>query len=420
MFLTPSDFVGKFELHKGMFTQPTLINYIERYERKYLIELFGAELFDEFIADVDPITKQPVSPNFVFLFNPFQKDVTLDHILISDGIVDMLKGFVYWEYTKDLINQMTSIGNTIPQNENSRVVSTLYSTMYGRYNESVKTFKAIRNWILLERVFETGQIVEINNMIGGSGYLTAQNVPTINFTSIVYNVATSFNITNAGTGYTSQSNVLCDPAVSGVIVNVDDDGSGGVLSVEIVDGGSNLNVGDVFTIPIGNGDCVIEVVDVDDVIDVNPIGSGCLVNITANGIDGVSTWNVLDAGTNYIDGDVTATGGSGQNAEFTITTNAGVITAITIKNTGFGFTLNDVLTINGGDGNAQIELIGLSNGEITSIELITGSTGANYNVGDSLIIDQNGNHTGTFDVSRVGVGGCANWNGRDKQFNYWI
>ena len=46
MFLTPSNFVGKFELHKGMYSQPNLVDYIDRYERKYLIDLFGAKLFD--------------------------------------------------------------------------------------------------------------------------------------------------------------------------------------------------------------------------------------------------------------------------------------------------------------------------------------------------------------------------------------
>lgn len=417
MFLTPSDFVGKFELHKGMYSQPNLIDYIDRYERKYLIDLFGAKLFDEFIADLDPVTMEPLSPSFQFLFNPFQSDVTLHHTLISDGIRDMLKGFVYFEYQKDLINQPSSIGNVIPQNENSRVVSTLYSTMYGRYNDSIKTFNAIRDFILLNRPLKTGQIVEITNITSGFGYVTQQNVPTINFDSIVYSVADSLNIQNIGTGYTSQTNVLCDPAVFGVVVDVVDDGSGGVQSISIVNGGSGLNVGDSLSIPIGNGDCLIDVVSVGDVIVVNPIGSGCLVNITANGIDGVNTFNLLTAGTNYIDGDVTSQNG----AEFTITTNAGVIDTIIVKSTGNGFTIGDVLTLNGGNNDGTIEIVSMTNGEITSIEIDANTSGGeNYLVGDSLIVDQLNNHTATFDVARVGVGGCSNWNGVKKGFAYWI
>jgi hypothetical protein len=415
--LKPSDFVGKFELHKGMYSQPNLVDYIDRYERKYLIDLFGAKLFDEFIADFDPITLEPLSPSFQFLFNPFQTDAAFNQTLISDGIFDMLKGFVYFEYSKDLINQPSSIGNVIPQNENSRVVSTLYSTMYGRYNDSVKTFNAIRNFILLNRPLKTGQIVEISNITSGFGYVTQQNVPTINFNSIVYSVADSFNIQTIGTGYTSQSNVLCDPAVFGVVVDVVDDGFGGVSSVSIVNGGSGLMVGDSLTIPIGNGDCVIDVVSIVDVIDVNPIGSGCLANITANGIDGVNTFIVLTAGTNYIDGDVTSQNG----AEFTITTIAGVIDSIIVKSTGNGFTIGDVLTLNGGNNDATIEIVSMTNGEITSIEIDANTSGGeNYLVGDSLIVDQFNNHTATFDVARVGVGGCSNWNGVKKEFAYWI
>lgn len=422
MFLEPSDFVGKFELHKGMYSQPNLVDYIDRYERKYLIDLFGAELFDEFVADLDPITKTPKSPSFQFLFNPFQSDVTLHHILISDGIIDMLKGFVYFEYSKDLINQPSSIGNVIPQNENSRVVSTLYSTMYGRYNESIKTFRAIRDFILLNKPLATGQIVEIENIVNGSGYLTANNVPTINFNSIIYSVANGFTISSIGTGYTSQTNVLCNPAVFGVVVDVVDDGSGGVQSISIVNGGSGLNVGDSLTIPIGNGDCVIDVASITDVIDVNPNGSGCLVDITANGIDGCAEDFILqNAGNNYIDGDVTSSGSlTGTGAEFTITTIGGVIDTIILKSTGNNYQTGDVLTLNGGDGDATIEIVSLTNGEITAITINTNTSGANYSVGDSLIIEQNNNHTGTFVVSRVGVGGCSNWNGVKKQFAYWI
>ena len=417
MFLTPSNFVGKFELHKGMYSQPNLVDYIDRYERKYLIDLFGAKLFDEFIADLDPVTMEPSSPSFQFLFNPFQSDVTLYHTLISDGIRDMLKGFIYFEYSKDLINQPSSIGNVIPQNENSRVVSTLYSTMYGRYNDSIKTFNAIRDFILLNRPLKTGQVLEISNITSGSGYVTQQNVPTINFDSIVYSVADSLSIQNIGTGYTSQSNVLCDPAVFGVVVDVVDDGSGGVLSVSIVNGGSGLNVGDSLTIPIGNGDCSLDVVSVVDVIDVNPIGSGCLVNITAIGIDGISTFALLTAGTNYSDGDVTSQNG----AEFTITTTAGVINTIVLKSEGYGFTINGILTLNGGNYDATIVVLSMTNGEILTIDVDSNTSGGeNYLVGDSLIVNQSNNHTATFDVARVGVGGCSNWNGVKKGFAYWI
>jgi hypothetical protein len=422
MFLTPSDFVGKYELHKGMYSQPNLVDYIERYERKYLIDLFGAQLFDEFVADLDPITKTPISPSFQFLFNPFQSDVTLHHVLVSDGIIDMLKGFIYFEYSKDLINQPSSIGNVIPQNENSRVVSTLYSTMYGRYNDAVKTFRAIRDFILLNKPLPTGQIIEVENIVSGSGYLTAGNVPTINFDSIIYSVATAFNILNAGTGYTSQTNVLCNPAVFGVVVDVVDDGSGGVQSVSIVNGGSGFNVGDTLTIPIGNGDCIIEVASITDEIVVNPIGSGMFVDIDANGIDGCAEDFILqNAGNNYIDGDVTSSGSlTGTGAEFTITTISGAIDTIILKSTGNYYQTGDVLTLNGGDGDGTIEIVSLTNGEIQSITLNTNTSGTNYSVGDSLIIEQNNNHTATFDVSRVGVGGCSNWNGVKKQFAYWI
>ena len=59
----------------------------------------------------------------------------------------MLKGFIYFEYLKDSINEITPVGNVKPIGENSENVSTLYSTMYGRYNDAIKSYKAMQTYI---------------------------------------------------------------------------------------------------------------------------------------------------------------------------------------------------------------------------------------------------------------------------------
>jgi hypothetical protein len=76
MFLTPTDFTGKYELHKGMYDTAKLQIYINKYEIRYLKEMLGVDLYNQFIGDLtsgaNPV---PKSPNFTKLFLPFSEDV---------------------------------------------------------------------------------------------------------------------------------------------------------------------------------------------------------------------------------------------------------------------------------------------------------------------------------------------------------
>lgn len=208
MFLTVNDFTGKYQLSTGMYDVTKLQDYITKYEKRYLIELFGAKLYDEFISDLD-MANVPQSPNFLKVFNPFYENVTLRQLIISEGIIEMLKGFVYFEYSKDLINQMTPYGNVRPISENSEPVSTLYSMIYTRYNEAIKTYKAIQTYIQINMNAPMGQAVIISLLNAGSTYIDAVNVPTtaINGSGLTIDILTDSglilrgDINQAGTNY---------------------------------------------------------------------------------------------------------------------------------------------------------------------------------------------------------------------------
>lgn len=424
LFLTPNDFTGRFELHTGMFDQPKLVDYIQRYESHYLIQLLGANMYDQLQSDYDPFTSSFWSPNFEFLANPFHVDVNngFGETIISDGMKTMLLGFIYWEYIKDTINQMTPIGNVIPQNQNSTPNSTIYSSMWSRYNEAIKTFRAIQRWLILHRPLTIGQATAngIQFTIGSLYY--SQQYQTINFDSIQYNSATSFMVQTAGTGYTSQSNVVCNPSVAGVIVNVVANGSGNVTSVSIVNGGSGLAVNDTLTIPTGNGNCVIKVLAITNNIVVNPIGSGMVVDVVAKGINGVKLFTINTFGTGYTNSNLVATtGGSGSGCKVKVTTNgSGVVTSIDIVKTGQGYTIGNQLTISAGNNDAKFTINSMWNGEIESISWdSTTQGGSNYSIGDTLVINGGDQHA-VITLGYVGIGDAKNWNGRDKQTSYWL
>jgi hypothetical protein len=238
MILTPSDFVGKYELHTGMYVQSKLQNYIDIYEPMYLKHLFGIDLYNQFINDLSG--NIPQSPNFLTVFNPLAEDFGSsfytqwgvsywNSMLISEGIKEMLKGFIYFEYAKDLSNQMTPYGNVKPISENSEVVSTLFSMMYTRYNEAINSYRSIHRYLRFNNP-PLGQIVTISIINGGLNYSTLTGLTCIN-----------------GSG-------------TGAVVDIDIDAFGTITEINFTNQGINFKVGDVVTVKDGlNVSCTFSV-----------------------------------------------------------------------------------------------------------------------------------------------------------------
>lgn len=149
--LTIADFgTGKFELSTGMYDLAKIQEYIDKYEKKYLLHLLGAELYAEFNADLIAGGGYPTEQRFIDIWEPFEIDYSLE-IIISEGIKEMLRGFIYFEYVKDLENQITPAGMVKPMPENSENPGTLFSLMYTRYNDGCKTYKSIQKRICIYR-----------------------------------------------------------------------------------------------------------------------------------------------------------------------------------------------------------------------------------------------------------------------------
>jgi hypothetical protein len=418
MFLTPSDFTGKYELHTGMYVNEKIIDYINRYEKRYLVQLFGEKLYNEFVNDIDPLTKEPKSPNFIKLFTPFVYDVTLYETLISEGILDMLKGFIYFEYSKDNFNQQTVYGNVQQKAENSKVVNTLQTLIYNRYNEAITTFRAIRDYIYLNYDEPLGQVVEVNQT--GNNGQTYVNAINVNTQFVGSGNVTTTTVTNVGTGYANNTNVATSTAGSGTGLTVDytDDGAGGVDTVTIVNPGSGYVVGDIVTILDGNVDATLTIDSATPLI-TGP-GTGLTVDIEANGIGGVDGFVLLTPGTGYIDGVFTLSNGTGSGFELSVTADltTGEITGVVeVINGGSGYSVNDVLTLDGGNLDATFEVLTLTNGAITSV--IINQQGVNYSIGDVVTIN-GGDGLAEIELTYVGVGNYGVYNGKQKQYAYWL
>jgi hypothetical protein len=335
MIVQVTDFTGKYELHTGMYAQGNIQAYIDKYEVRYLRQLLGVELCNDFIADLN-IQNVPKSPNFLDIYNPFAYDSGYNFYLfnglyegtgqlLSDGIKEMLLGFIYFEYAKDLVNQMTPFGNVKPKSENSDVANTLFSMMYARYNEAITTYRAIQHY------------VRMNNPVSGQ-------------------LLTYTGTGQVGTGYTA-----------GVVDLLGGTGSGGKLTI------TAKEVGAARTITLTNGGSgylngqygVI-----------GGTGFNLFVNITAvlGSVVTVTIDNQLE-GAGYTIGDVLTIDSGNQDATFTIDDVwIGQVFTSTLNQSGTGYSVGDILTMDGGNQDSLIEVLTVGGGDYRKFKGIKKST----------------------------------------------
>ncbi len=148
IIINSTDFTGKHRVSKDLYAE--LDKYIIRYERHYLIDLLGLPLADLLIADL--ALQVPQSPIYLAIYNEiYMQEVSCEcssnrYEVYSGGLKDMLLGFVYFEYMRDLKYRPTSTGLVINQNEVSREVASTDVVLYSRYNDSVEAYNVIRTY----------------------------------------------------------------------------------------------------------------------------------------------------------------------------------------------------------------------------------------------------------------------------------
>jgi len=139
-FIERSDFVNKFEIHTAGLNDEKLTAYIDRYEQNYLVSLLGVELYELFIADLE-------NPIYETLIDPILFQDNCGQIYNSKGIDDMLLGFVYFEFERDMKVQQTINSSVKIKSNVSERTHNSNEVMRTRYNESIDSYIAIQGYI---------------------------------------------------------------------------------------------------------------------------------------------------------------------------------------------------------------------------------------------------------------------------------
>jgi hypothetical protein len=143
MIVTTNDFTGQWEIAKAFTGATKLSDRINDIEPKIMVELFGAEMYDEYTTAIglaEPLEKWTKLRD-AFHFDGYTK------AYVSQGIKTMLKCFVYASYNEKGNSVPTTNGNINLKSEGGSKVVDNYETLYGVYNQGIKTFQAIQEYI---------------------------------------------------------------------------------------------------------------------------------------------------------------------------------------------------------------------------------------------------------------------------------
>ncbi len=148
-FIQLSDFKAEYKLSGDNFSDDELQLYLEKFEVQFFQELLGAELYALFVADFDsPTAGEPTLQIYKDIWDAFAIDQN-NRLYKSEGMMEMLKGLIYFEYVRDQKFKNTVAGTKKLKVENSEDTGFSNSRIYKNYNNAIITYQTIQ-WFICD------------------------------------------------------------------------------------------------------------------------------------------------------------------------------------------------------------------------------------------------------------------------------
>jgi len=159
-----TDFTGEYNISKNCYDQIDF--YIEKYEKKYLLKLLGAELYDLFISDLTVTNPQvPQTQRFLDIFNSFNIDES-SCVVTSEGIRKMLTQLIYFHYVRE--NQViNTAGGTVSNSVELGLPASFKGNIVQAFNEGVDNSHSIQ-WFICDKsdIYPEENIQLLENISG--------------------------------------------------------------------------------------------------------------------------------------------------------------------------------------------------------------------------------------------------------------
>lgn len=148
--ITPENFkTGRFKIAVNVHKEADLQSYIDTFEKMYLQDLLGCDLYELFIADLDA-SGMPQSQIYIDIYRSFcYDDDGCGLKRRSEGMVQMVKEFIFFEYVRNQKVENGNNGNVVNMAEASREALNIETDIYDAYNEGLKSYWAIQ-WYVCE------------------------------------------------------------------------------------------------------------------------------------------------------------------------------------------------------------------------------------------------------------------------------
>lgn len=150
--LAPEDLTGIWDMPVNDLSDSDIQNYLDQYEAEYLRKLLGATLYDELLTDLGGTLTTSAAPTelrFTKIWNAFNIDegTRSGCIHTSEGIKNMLKGFIYFEWVRDNNVKLTIAGQSKSTYSNSEIARVSEGMAISNYNRALNSYNEIQWYI---------------------------------------------------------------------------------------------------------------------------------------------------------------------------------------------------------------------------------------------------------------------------------
>lgn len=141
-----SDFVGIYGLSLPSYS--LIDTHIAKYERHYLLRLLGSELYTAFVADLTGTPEEPQATRFEAIFEALSYDDG-DVLVDSPGMLEMLKGFIWYHYVIDnnLLHTIGGMVSNLTENSTQEIGAKGAQFVLSKQSEATKVYIAIQKYI---------------------------------------------------------------------------------------------------------------------------------------------------------------------------------------------------------------------------------------------------------------------------------